>query len=122
MLLLLAGLYDRMEWYEVAIMKYQTVVRDFPESWEGYFGLGKSFYNAIWFKNARDYDEAIYYLKIAGEKNPRSPEPDYIIGMLYMDYKNYRELAIDHWKKALGKSPEKELQKTIENLIAKVQK
>jgi tetratricopeptide (TPR) repeat protein len=122
MLLLLAGLYDAMEWYEVAVMRYQTVVRDFPEAWEGYLGLGKSMFNAIKFKNARDVDKAIYYLKIASEKNSTTPEPDYIIGVLYMDYKNYRELAIDHWKKALGKSPDHDLKGTIENLIEKAQK
>jgi tetratricopeptide (TPR) repeat protein len=121
MLLRLAGLYDAMEWYEVAIMKYQTIVRDFPDAWEGYLGLGKSMYKAIKFKNAQDYDKTIYYLKIACEKNPQDPEPDYIIGTLYLDYKNYRELAIDHWKKALEKSPDKDLRKTLENCIAKAQ-
>ncbi len=122
MLLLLAGLYDSMEWYEVAAMRYQTIVRDFPEEWEGYLGLGKSMYNAIKYKNGKDVDKAIYYLKIAGEKNVTIPEPDYIIGMLYMDYKNYRELAVDHWKKALGKSPDKDVKKILENLIDKAQK
>ena len=119
MLLLQADCYHKMEWYEVATMKYQTIIRDFPESGEGYLGMGKCMYDAIRFKNAKDYDKAIYYLKIAGDKNAGDPEPDYLIGMLYMDYKNYRELAADHWKKALAKTTDVSMRKTLNKLIAK---
>ena len=121
-LLAQADCYHAMEWYEVAIMKYQTIVRDFPDSREGYWGLGACMYDAIRFKNARDYDKAIYYLKIAGDKAGNDPNPDYIIGTLYMDYKNYRELAVDHWKKALTKATDEKLRATLTKLIAKAQR
>ncbi|HEX7510399.1 MAG TPA: tetratricopeptide repeat protein, partial [Chitinivibrionales bacterium] len=103
-LLLQAHCYHAMEWYEVAMMKYQAIIRDFPDSWEGYLGLGKTMYDAIVFKNFRDYDKAIYYLKIAGDKAANNPEPDYLIGAIYLNYKNYRELALDYLKKALSKT------------------
>jgi tetratricopeptide (TPR) repeat protein len=121
MLLMQAGLYDAMEWYEVAIMKYQNIVRDFPESKDGYLGLGKSMFNSIRYKKAKDYDKAIYYLKIASDKNAEDPEPDFIIGTLYWEYKHYRELAIDHWKKALARPIDEKLRKELNNLIEKAQ-
>jgi len=120
-LLLQAGCYHDMEWYEVAMMKYQGIVRDFPDSWEGYLGLGKTMFDAIRFKNFRDYDRAIYNLKIAGEKAPLNPEPDYLIGVIYLDYKKYRELALDHLKEALRRATDESFRTTVNKLIAKAQ-
>jgi tetratricopeptide (TPR) repeat protein len=122
MLVLQADLYNRMGWYEVSAMKYQFIVRDFPDSWEGYFGLGKNMFDMIRYKNGSDYDKAIYYLKTASDLNRADPEPEYIIGVIYMDYRNYRELALDSWKSALTKATDPALQKTLKDLIAKAQK
>jgi tetratricopeptide (TPR) repeat protein len=121
-LIMQADCYRAMGWYEVAVMKYQTIVRDFPDASEGYVGLGACMYDAIRYKNARDYDKTIYYLKIAGEKNKSDPQPDYLMGLIYMDYKNYGELAIDQWKKALAKTQDPALRKTLEKLIAKARR
>jgi tetratricopeptide (TPR) repeat protein len=122
MLLLQADLYDRMGWYEVSVMKYQLIVRDFPDSWEGYFGLGKTMFDVIRYKNGRDYDKAIYYLKTASGLNRTDPGPEYVMGTIYMDYKHFRELALDSWKSALTKATEPALVKTIKDLIAKAEK
>jgi Flp pilus assembly protein TadD, contains TPR repeats len=122
MLFLQADLYNRMGWYEVSAMRYQFIVRDFPDSWEGYFGLGKNMFDLIRYKNGRDYDKAIYYLKTASDLNHAVPDPEYIMGIIYMDYKNYRELALDNWKSALTKATDPALQKTLRDLIAKAQK
>jgi tetratricopeptide (TPR) repeat protein len=122
MVLLQAELYSRMGWYEVSVMKYQFIIRDFPDSWEGYFGLGKTMFDVIRYKNGRDYDKAIYYLKTAADLNRADPEPEYIIGTIYMDYKNFRELALDNWKSALTKATEPSMKKTLRDLIAKAQK
>lgn len=122
MLLVQADLYDRMGWYEVSAMKYQFIVRDFPESWEGFLGLGKSIYDLVRFKNGRDYDKAIYYLKTASGLDPSNPEPEYIMGMIYMDYKNYSELAVDSWKSALTKATDGKMKKLLTDLIAKAGK
>lgn len=120
-LLLQAECYYAMQWYEVAAMKYQAIIRDFPDSWEGYLGLGKVFFDAIQFKNAHDYDKAIYYLKMASDKNAATPEPDYLIGVLYLDYKHYRELALDHLRKALGRATDEAFQKKIRLCITRAQ-
>jgi Tfp pilus assembly protein PilF len=121
-LLLLADLYRRMGWYEVAIMKYEAIVKDFPDEADGYLGLGKSMYDLIQFKNGRDYDRAIYYLKAAAERDKSNPEPEYVMGMIYMDYKNYRELALDSFKAALSKATDPGMKKTLGDRIAKAGK
>jgi tetratricopeptide (TPR) repeat protein len=121
MALMQADLYNRMGWYEVSAMKYQLIVRDFPDSWEGYFGLGKNMFDAVRYKNGRDYDKAIYYLKTAADLNRTDPEPEYIIGTIYMDYKHFRELALDNWKSALTKATDPAMIKSIKDLIAKAQ-
>jgi prepilin-type processing-associated H-X9-DG protein len=122
MLLMQADLYDRMGWYEVSVMKYQFIVRDFPDSFEGYLGLGKSMFDLIRLKNVGDFDKAIYYLKTAVGLDRSSPEPEYIIGTIYMDYKNYTELALDNWKSSLAKASDPIMKKRLTDLIAKAGK
>jgi tetratricopeptide (TPR) repeat protein len=122
MLMVQADLYNRMGWYEVSAMKYQFIVRDFPDSPEGYLGLGKTMFDVIRLKNGKDYDKAIYYLKTAGGLDRADPEPEYLIGTIYMDYKNYRELALDNWNNSLAKARDPALKKTLRELIAKAQK
>ena len=122
MALLQADLYNRMGWYEVSAMKFQNIIRDFPDSWEGFFGLGKDMFDVIRFKNGRDYDKAIYYLKTASDLNRTDPRPEYIIGTIYMDYKNFRELALDNWKNSLAKATAPSMIKILKDLIAKAQK
>jgi tetratricopeptide (TPR) repeat protein len=121
-LLLCAELYRQMGWYEVAIMKYEAIVKDFPDQPGGYLGLGRSMFDLFQFKNGRDYDKAIFYLKSAVDLDKSNPEPEYIMGMIYLDYKNYRELALDSFKAALSKAADPVMKKTLSDLIEKAGK
>jgi tetratricopeptide (TPR) repeat protein len=121
-LLLQAELYRQMGWYEVAIMKYEAIVKDFPGQAAGYLGLAKSMFDLIQFKNGREYDRTIFYLKTAADLDKTSPEPEYLMGMIYMDYKNYRELALDSYRAALSKATDPAMKKTLNDLIAKAGK
>jgi tetratricopeptide (TPR) repeat protein len=118
-LLVQADAYRQMGWYEVAIMKYQAIIHDYPNDWHGLLGIGKSMFDLIRFKDGKDYDNTIRYLKIAADLNRSSPEPDYIIGTIYGDYKRYSELAVDHWKSALTKATDPAMIKTLNDCIAK---
>ncbi|HEX3020526.1 MAG TPA: tetratricopeptide repeat protein [Chitinispirillaceae bacterium] len=100
-MLLVADIYRKMQWYEVAILRYQAVIRDFPEDSEGYLGAGQSIIQMIQNKASGNYEDAIYVLKQAAVLNPNDGRADILIGDIYMQYKGYRELAVDHWEKAL---------------------
>jgi tetratricopeptide (TPR) repeat protein len=122
MLVLLCNIYLEMGWYEVAIMKYNFIIRDFPEAAEGYWGVARSMYDLIMFKNAKNYDQAIYALKLASDHSPENPEPDILTGNLYINFKNYKELAIEHFQKALARSKNEKEKKAIREKIALAQK
>ncbi|HON09229.1 MAG TPA: DUF2989 domain-containing protein [Chitinispirillaceae bacterium] len=118
----LAGIYRKLGWYEVAVMKYQFLIRDFPDYPEGYLGTGMCMYDLIVNKGAQNYEDAIYALKIASQKNPENPEPDHIIGDIYMRYRGFKDLAVEHWEKALARTVDKKLRKTIEGKISSARK
>jgi len=121
-LVLCAELYRSMGWYEVAASKYEAIIRDFPDNADGYLGLGKSMFDLIQYKDSRNYDKTIYFLKAAAERDKSDPEPDYIMGLIYRDYKNYGELALDSFKSALSKATDPAMKKTLTDLIAKAGK
>jgi tetratricopeptide (TPR) repeat protein len=121
-LLLCAELYRRMGWYEVAIMKYEAIVKDYPDQPGGYLGLGKSMFDLVQFKNGKDIDKAIFYLKTAADLDKSNPEPEYIMGIIYLEHKNYRELALDSFRAALSKAEDPVVKKAINDLIAKAGK
>jgi tetratricopeptide (TPR) repeat protein len=121
-LVLCAELYRLMGWYEVAASKYEAIIKDFPDNAAGYLGLGKSMFDLIQYKNSRNYDKTIFYLKAAAERDRTDPEPDYLMGMIYRDYKNYGELALDSFKSALSKATDPEMKKTLRDLVGKAEK
>jgi tetratricopeptide (TPR) repeat protein len=117
-MLLLGDIYKNMGWYEVALMKYQTVIKEFPEDAGGYLGAGECMFALIKYKGDRNYDNAILALKLASEHAVNNPEPDMQLGDIYADYKGYRELAVDQWKRALAKAGDKQTRKLLERKIA----
>jgi tetratricopeptide (TPR) repeat protein len=106
-LVLLADIYKDMGWLEVALERYKTVEKDFPEEPDGYLGTGKCLLEMIRTKGYQNYENAIYAFKMAAERAPDNPEPDELAGNIYMEYRGYKDLAIEHWKKALEKSKSK---------------
>lgn len=118
--LLLAETYLHMAWYEVAVMKYEFLVRDFPRDYQARIGLGRAMYGLIVHKGNTDYDKTIYVLKEAAELGPGQAEPDYLIGKIYLEYKNYRDLAREHYNKAMGKARDEAMRKKIREALAGV--
>ena len=121
-LLLQADLYRRMGWYEVAVMKYQVITHDFPGDAEGYLGLGKSMFDLIQFKNSRDFDKTIYVFTTAARLAPGAWEPEYIMGLIYMDYKGSPDLAKEQWRSALSKAKDPDTKKKLNELIERAAK
>jgi tetratricopeptide (TPR) repeat protein len=117
-MLQLARIYHKMGWYEVALMKYQAVTKEFPNDSSGYLGAGECMYYLIKEKGDRNYDNAIMALKQAADHSPRNPEPEMLIGDIYADYKGYKELAVDHWRKALAKATDRPTQRQLERKLA----
>jgi tetratricopeptide (TPR) repeat protein len=121
-LFLQAEIYRSMGWYEVAITKYQSIIKDYSGDAQGYLGLGRNMFDLIQFKNSTDYDKTIYYLKIAADLDKKDPEPDYIMGLIYRDYKNYSELALDSFRAGLAKASDPDMKKKLSDLLAKAGK
>jgi tetratricopeptide (TPR) repeat protein len=117
-LLQAADLYHTMGWDEVALMRFQTIIKEFPYDSSGYLGAGECMYAMIKTKGSQDYDNAISVLNKACEYAPRDPRPEVLMGDIYADYKNYRELAVEHWKKALDKTDDRRTRKSLEQKIA----
>jgi tetratricopeptide (TPR) repeat protein len=111
-----------MGWYEVALQKYEFVVRDFPTHPDGYTGVGRTMYDLIVHKGSKAYDKAIFALKNASEIAVADPEPDYLAGIIYRDYKHYPELALEHLAKALARASEPSMKEKVRAAMAEVQK
>jgi tetratricopeptide (TPR) repeat protein len=120
MMVLLCDVYYKMGWYEVAIMKYNFIIRDFPDAGDGYVGVAKCMYDMIKQKNATNYDDAIYALKRASEHAPKNYLPDMLAGDIYFEYKNYNDLALEHYKTAMSRTTDEKIKKLIKSKIDKV--
>jgi tetratricopeptide (TPR) repeat protein len=121
-LLLQADVYRRMGWYEVALMKYQAIIRDFAGDAEGFVGMGRTMYDLFQYKNGTDYDNAISFLRTAVELNPSDPEPEYLVGLIYMNYKRNPDLAREQWRTALSKATDPDMKKMLADLLEKAGK
>lgn len=119
MILLLCSVYYKMGWFEVAAMKYGSIIREFPDVNEGYRGIARCMYDMIIHKGAKNYDETIYALKQASEHSPADPEMDIHAGDLYLEYKHYKDLAIEHYERALAKTDSIKIKRMINDKIEK---
>jgi tetratricopeptide (TPR) repeat protein len=117
-MVMLGDVYLAQGWYEVAIVKYEQVVHTFADYPAGYLGIGRCRYEMIRHKNNKEYDIALFALKQAGGKAPTNPEPDDMMGDIYMYYKGERDLAIAHWRTALTKTQDPKQKKNIMGKIA----
>ncbi|MBD3393673.1 MAG: tetratricopeptide repeat protein [Chitinivibrionales bacterium] len=118
--LMLPEIYLKMEWYKVAVMEYEALIADaeFKEEPQCYLGLGRAHFELIRTQNARNYDATISYLKKAVELDPRSAEPEILMGILYMDYKEYPSQAMEHWRNALSKAESSATRRKVRTLMA----
>ena len=104
------------EWVE----KFREIIRDFPDHFEGYLGLGKCMYEMILQNKANNYDDAIFTLKFASERIPENPLPYEIIGDIYNMKQGYIELALDNWNKALEKTEDESARKKLNEKIKSI--
>lgn len=117
-MILAANIYLKMGWHEVALMRFQAIIKEFPQDSSGYLGAGECMYVMIKTKGAQDFDNTISVLSQASDRAPRNPLPDMRIGDIYAEYKNYHELAVESWKKALNRAVDKRTKKQLELRIA----
>jgi Tfp pilus assembly protein PilF len=59
----------------------------------------------------------LYALKQAGNHAPNDPEPHLLMGEIYLDYKGFRDLAIEQWRIALRKTAADGEKRRIEQKI-----
>jgi tetratricopeptide (TPR) repeat protein len=118
LMLLLADAYREQEWFEVAIVKYQLVLRDFPDYGAGFLGLARCKYEMIKKNKTNEFDDALYALKQASEKVPESPDPHIMMADIYRNYKHYVTMAVEQWQLALKKTTDRNQRKKIEEQIA----
>jgi tetratricopeptide (TPR) repeat protein len=107
-----------MKSYGQALARSRALLRLFPDDSGGLLGVGESMYGLIKYGGYRDYDNALYALKLAGIGAPDNPVPFRLMGDLYADYKGYGELAIEYWKKALALTHDKDMRKNLALRIA----
>jgi tetratricopeptide (TPR) repeat protein/TolB-like protein len=115
---LLAETYRARGWHEVALEKYQIVMKDFPDYGEAFLGAGRCMYDLIRLKGSTRYDEALYVLKQASQLSPENPEPQLLMGEIYFEYKGYRELAVEQWRAALRNIKDDREKRLVERKIA----
>lgn len=120
----LPDLYRSMGWYDVAVSEYENLLqdKDYKNDSEIYLGIGKSQRDKIIKKGTKGVERAIYNLKKAIELDINDPQPDLIIASIYMDIKNYKNLAIEHWQQAYRKSNNSDQKQEIADLIAGAKK
>ncbi|HUI92682.1 MAG TPA: tetratricopeptide repeat protein [Chitinivibrionales bacterium] len=121
-MLLQADLYRQMGWYEVAVVKYQGVTHDFPNDADGYMGLGKSMFDVIQYKNGTNFERTLEVLRTALRLAPGSWEPEYIMGLIYLDYDRHPDQARGMLQSALSKTKDPETVRKISELIEKAGK
>jgi Flp pilus assembly protein TadD len=113
-----ADIYRRMGWYEVAAMHLEQAVRDFPGHYAAEIDLGRTLYDLIVHKNSRQFDKAIAVLKRASVMAPADPEPEYLLGRIYLDCTREGELGREYLNRALAHASDAAMRRSIEGALA----
>jgi predicted Zn-dependent protease len=107
-----------MGWYEVAAMHLEQAVRDFPGHYAAEIDLGRTLYDLIVHKNSRQFDKAIAVLKRASVMAPADPEPEYLLGRIYLDCTREGELGREYLNRALAHASDAAMRRSIEGALA----
>lgn len=112
-------IYRKMGWAEVAVSRYNDLLRDkeFTRDPLVYIGLAEAQMELFKIGKSRDYDRAIYNLKTAKQFDPESPDPDILLGLIYRDYKKYASMAKEHFESAYSKSKKSSQKEEIKRLM-----
>lgn len=117
LMVILAEAYREQAWFEVAIVTYEEIVHNFPKYAEGYLGVARCMYDIIRVKGTKNYDEALYALKQASGYAPDNPEPYFLMGDIYQNYKGYKDMAAEQWRSAVSKAGSATEKRAIEKRI-----
>jgi tetratricopeptide (TPR) repeat protein len=121
-LYLQAETYRLMGWVDVAVMKYGEMVKNFPAFSDAFRGQARATYDLVAQGKHPDLDNAIYTLKKDIDQVPADPEPEYLLGMVYADFKGYPDMGVEHLNSALAKAKDTNMKKKIREAISKVKK
>lgn len=112
-------IYRKMGWAEVALSRYNDLLRDkgFSKDPEVYIGMAEAQIELFKIGKRRDYDRAIYNLKSAKQFAPDNPRPDLLLGIIYRDYKKYSSMAKEHFQSAYTKSKKSSEREEIKRLM-----
>jgi tetratricopeptide (TPR) repeat protein len=117
----LAAAYVAMEWHDVALMKYQEILKDFPQDCQGYLGMGRCLLGIAETRNSSKYGEAAEFLTRAAGMNPKDPEAYYLLGDISMNYRRDKGAAIAYWRKALNLTSDPLMKEELKKRIAEAQ-
>jgi tetratricopeptide (TPR) repeat protein len=120
-IILLANIYRMRGWCEVAIEKFQDIIRAYPELPDGYLGLGICMIEQVKKGQRSDFDNIILTLNYAEQKSRGNSAAEIALGDLYFYQKADKGLAIQYWNKALKKSNNEIEKKQLIHKINSVQ-
>lgn len=75
---------------------------------------------AVAYTQAKFYDDAIDAYQKSLEFDPDNPEAHYNLGLLYANFKDYPEKAIEHYRRYIELSPDAEDKEEVEAWIEKL--
>lgn len=112
-------IYRKMGWAEVALSRYNDLLRDegFSNDPLIYIGMAEAQMSLFKTGKRRDYDRAIYNLKTAKQFSPENPRPDILLGLIYRDFKKYASMAKEHFESAYNKSKKSSEKEEIRRLM-----
>ncbi len=118
--LMVPYLYQKMGWYEVAVSRYEELLKDddFHSEYRIYLRLGESMYALFTEGKNKEYDQAIYYLKNAVEHAPENYKGYMLLGDMYSEFKGLPEEAVQYWETARSKAHKREIRRAIRSRIA----
>lgn len=112
-------IYRKMGWAEVALSRYNDLLRDkgFSDDPQIYIGMAEAQIELFKSGKRRDYDRAIYNLKTAKQFSPNDPKPDILLAIIYRDFKKYSSMAKEHFESAYNKSKKSSEREEIKRLM-----
>jgi tetratricopeptide (TPR) repeat protein len=113
--------YLKIEYYDIAILKLEKLLQRFPKHLKACSFLGESYYHQG-VKNPlrinESMDKSLFYFKKVLNENPDHIKSNYYAGLIYLNQKNDRNMAIDYWNKIKHiKNLPSEMKEDIESRI-----
>lgn len=115
----LATVYLGMQWYPVAAVHFEQVAREIPQRYEAQIGLGEALFGQA--QTARggtvDVERLLAVLLKAQALANAKPEPEYLLGRLYLDYRRDPRLAHEYLSRAYANATDRALRDKIRDAM-----